>query len=285
MKHDFAVTPEEFAVIVEMRRQRNTIARNRQPMVFGYVRCSNKESGKSGLSPLDQRRQINAWRQFLIQDKPNLQLGEIFEDVGQTGSLAIGARRGGRELLLVVQPGDHIVFARLDRGFRNARDQLNMTNAWDQRGITYHSCDLRLDTSSAGGRLVVGMMAIWNQYELEKLTEKNQAMAEARRRKTRSKRLANGDHDVIGCVKRGPRGKRYPAPQADQQKWMDDIVDMVEGGISLRNVAYVLNEKVRLLAENGEPRKSWRDKHWTFQRVDRWFKRGLELARLPVEIS
>ncbi len=73
-------------------------------------------------------------------------------------------RPAGRRLSAVLTPGDHIVFSRLDRAFRNVRDALTTIETWQRRGIGIHFLDPQVDLSTAHGRAFLQMSAVWAEF-------------------------------------------------------------------------------------------------------------------------
>ena len=74
------------------------------------------------------------------------------------------------------QPGDHVVFARMDRAFRNLRDLLTVLDEYEKREIVVHFVDQRLDLSTANGKLVASILAAIAQWESDRKSEASRAV-------------------------------------------------------------------------------------------------------------
>jgi putative DNA-invertase from lambdoid prophage Rac len=128
--------------------------------IYGYIRASTSgqqytyEAQMAALKP-----HFEAWH------KNGGTLGYVFKDEAVSGGTEIFERPKGRELWKVLKPGDKIVFAKLDRGFRNFLDYAKFAELMKTRGVAYVSADLGLDSSSDTGEFVYSIMASFAQLE------------------------------------------------------------------------------------------------------------------------
>jgi DNA invertase Pin-like site-specific DNA recombinase len=67
---------------------------------------------------------------------------ELFVDAGVSGSVPLADRPQGKRLLEVVEKGDVIVTAKLDRAFRSAADALGTLEEMKDQGVALHMIDL-----------------------------------------------------------------------------------------------------------------------------------------------
>jgi site-specific DNA recombinase len=143
----------------------------RPPVFFGYARVSTTGQAENGLSIEAQIEQIKLHYNMLnlkraAKGEPPLLWGDVYIDSGFSAFKKHFCKRdAGGALNLRLQPGDHLVFSRLDRAFRRTRDAANMTDDWAKRGITVHYLDLNIDTSTAFGRFALTIMAGMAEFE------------------------------------------------------------------------------------------------------------------------
>ena len=78
--------------------------------VYGYCRVSTVRQVEDGLSLEVQRRQVEGYAQM-----HGLALARVFLEQGVSGSVPLGERPAGRELVAALQPGDAVIAAKLDR--------------------------------------------------------------------------------------------------------------------------------------------------------------------------
>jgi DNA invertase Pin-like site-specific DNA recombinase len=96
-----------------------------------------------------------------------------YADPDVSGRIPIGQRSGGYALLRDLQPGDHLVVAKLDRLGRNAVDILRtIDDLTNRRKVTIHIIDLGGDsfsTSNPYSRFVIGTIALFAELEVERI--------------------------------------------------------------------------------------------------------------------
>ncbi len=133
-------------------------------MKIGYARISTRH------------QDISLQRDALTADG----VERIFEDVGS------GADRNRPQLraaLEFARQGDQIVIYRLDRLARSTRDLLDLSDALRQRDIGLRSLSEALDTSTAAGGLLFGVLSVLASFEKDLLAERTRAgLAAARAR-------------------------------------------------------------------------------------------------------
>lgn len=167
----------------EWREMRESIQATQQPtkkprgpLCFGYRRCSHEDLVESQLSLEEQTQSIEQWFQTITADYRNLQWGEMFTDKVEVANENFLNRPGGRDLNAALRPGDHVIFAKLDRGFRNTKDCLAMLKSWTRRGIIVHFADLRVDLSSARGNFMITTVAACARLQASVTSERNKAV-------------------------------------------------------------------------------------------------------------
>lgn len=143
--------------------------------VVGYARVSTREQAEEGISLDDQKAQIRAYCTMR-----GLDLVEVLEDPGVSGSEALCERNGGRGVLDLVAENaiDGVVAWKLDRLFRDCVDCLSTTRTWDNAGVALHLIDLggqAVDTSSAMGRFFLTVMAGAAELERNQISERTKA--------------------------------------------------------------------------------------------------------------
>jgi hypothetical protein len=98
-----------------------------------------------------------------------------FYDEAITSAILFGERDAGRVVIASLQPGDHLVVAKMSRPFRSVRDGENTLHALTLRKVTLHALDMPIDTSRAHGRFVrrVHMAAdqLWREVSSEAVRE------------------------------------------------------------------------------------------------------------------
>lgn len=98
----------------------------------------------------------------------------------------------------LLRPGDTVVVWRLDRLGRSVRDLIDLVEDLHQRGVALKSLRETIDTSSAGGRLVVHVFAALAEFERDLIRERTVAGLAAARARGRlgGRHRALTDHQV-----------------------------------------------------------------------------------------
>jgi hypothetical protein len=129
-----------------------------------YVRhsASSKEQQHSQAA---QGREIAEYIKSLSVFASLADAGEYYDEE-ISGGMAFGKRPAGAILLQRCQPGDHIVVARFDRMCRKVKDLLWMIDWCNEHKVTLHIVDKRFDLSTATGRAMAQMCAVFAEWEL-----------------------------------------------------------------------------------------------------------------------
>jgi DNA invertase Pin-like site-specific DNA recombinase len=133
---------------------------------LGYARVS------TGHQSLDQ--QIDALT------AAGVETDRVYSDV-LSGSSTREQRPGLAALLDYARPGDAIVVVGIDRLGRNAAEVMQTIRDLNERDIVLRSLREGIDTSTAAGRMVAGVLASLAELELELGKERRAAAREARR--------------------------------------------------------------------------------------------------------
>lgn len=204
--------------------------------VYGYTRVSTAEQ-INGQSLDGQARAVEA-----MAMARNATLDQLFTDPGVSGSTPWEKRPQGGKLLAIVEPGDTVVVAKLDRAFRNASDALTKADWLASCGVDLVIADMGPDpvTGNGVGRLFFTMLAALAEFERDRTRERTE---EGRRTKA-SRGGHVGGHAPFGfrVVGSGKASRLEPIPE--QQEAVDTILYCRDTlGMSMRQTAdYALQE-------------------------------------------
>lgn len=193
-----------------------------------YVRVSTEEQGKSGLGLEAQRQKALAYCQLHDHE-----VVEVVEDAGASGKSL--DRPGMARVLQAVdrREVEVVVVAKLDRATRSVRDLGELLERFNRSKVALASVSEHLDTSTAAGRMVVGMLGVIAQWERETIVERiTDAMGVKRRRGERVSRFA-------------PAGWKFDGDRLVEDTVVRDALrqaqSMQAAGHSLREIAVALN--------------------------------------------
>ena len=148
---------------------------------IGYVRVSTSAQAEEGHSLAEQRQRIEGACAFKGIDEI-----EIVEDPGASGATL---RRPGIQRVIEMSGSDdvdYVIVASLDRLTRSIADLQTLIDAFRESGVEMLSASESLDTSTAAGRMVVNIMAVFAQWEREAIGERVRNVQQALREQGRA---------------------------------------------------------------------------------------------------
>jgi putative DNA-invertase from lambdoid prophage Rac len=87
--------------------------------------------------------------------------------------LKTDSRPEGSKLLASLKSGDIVIFPKLDRGFRNTRDALNVLHELKEKGVSVHSIDLGGDVTGNGvGAIIFTILSAFATFERERIASR-----------------------------------------------------------------------------------------------------------------
>lgn len=133
----------------------------------GYVRVSTQDQALNGLSLEAQQARVTAYAVAT-----NRELSEIIVDDGRSAKTL--DRPGVQRILAGIRSGEigAVIIIKLDRLTRSVRDLGDLVELFQQKEADLISVSESLDTGSAGGRMVMNMMATVAQWEREVIGER-----------------------------------------------------------------------------------------------------------------
>lgn len=226
------------------------------PTAYGYTRVSTTDQE---LSPEGQSDQIKAYYDLYFKDTH--ELGGILHDHGVSAfKVPWQERPAGRELLHKLTRGDVLIVTTLDRIWRSSEDRIKTCRFLEEAGIGLVIISLKLDTTTAMGRFVVGVLGEIAQYESAVRGER-MVNAHRVRRKRKTPFRAQPPAGWHFSVKKGRL-----VPDLVERKLLDQIYWWNEAGVqSIKTTA-------AWLKENGITRRSGHqyDHTWLYRHRPYW---------------
>lgn len=198
-----------------------------QPQAVGYARVSTEEQAREGVSLEAQRARIEAWAQG--NDTP---LIGFFEDAGISGSRTENREGLQKAIELACEERAILVVYSLSRLSRSTRDTLQIAERMERAGADLVSLSEKIDTTSAAGKMVFRMLAVLNEFERDQISERTAAALRHKREKRQPYSPTpygfNRTSDMLVI-------------NHDEQKVIEEILELREKGWSLRRIAASLN--------------------------------------------
>jgi putative DNA-invertase from lambdoid prophage Rac len=201
--------------------------------VYAYTRVSTLTQAQDGDSLEAQVRQVLAYASSRALE---LTESDVFVERGVSGGQEFGSRPAGSKLLACLTSGDIVIFPKLDRGFRNTRDALNVLHTLKEKGVSVHSIDLGGDVTGNGvGAIIFTILSAFATFERERIASRISEVKQMRKAQGYfvGGRRAFG-FDVVD-------GKKVP--NEAEQRLLAEMKAMRETGSSLLAVHRWLNEE------------------------------------------
>lgn len=232
------------------------------PTVYCYGRAS---TDRQSITEESQRSACEEYMERSLKPQGYTYGGWLY-DAATSGGTQMFEREKGRQLWALVQPGDRVVWAKLDRAFRSSYDFVHTMMLLQAKGVAFSSLDIGLDSGTPIGRCVFTIMAAFAELEREFIRERT-------RNGLGQKRKAGkpiNPHAPIGWKKIGKKQDSYFLPDPSERAQVERMMAMRGAGKSLERIT---------MAFWGERRTN--GKKWNINSITRALKAGA--AHFPKE--
>lgn len=203
---------------------------------LGYIRVSKVSQE---LSPEAQRKQIEAYCAF-----KGYGLEHIFVDAGTSGGVVLSERPDGAWLVSMLGSVDAVVFAKLDRAFRDVPDCTTTVRELVGAGKSVHFLDLGIDTSTPTGELFVTIVAAFAQFERRRISERiTDALAVVTEQGRHIGPAPFGSRNAVRVVDGQRVDAGVLAPIAEEQAVVAEVLALRSRGLHLSVVADELHRR------------------------------------------
>jgi DNA invertase Pin-like site-specific DNA recombinase len=192
--------------------------------VYGYVRVSTDRQADEGESLGVQERTIAGYAMMHGMTIDHVYVERV------SGAKPIGQRPEGAKLLGILQPGDVVIAAKLDRLFRSALDALEVHAQFIKRGIGLHLIDLGGDIANGLSKLFYTIAVAFAEAERDRIRERVLGTKADQRKRGR---FLGGTAPFGWQV--GEDGGLIEVPE--QQAVIQKLVKLRREGLSLRAIA------------------------------------------------
>lgn len=207
-----------------------------QKEAVGYARVSTEEQAREGISLEAQKARIEAWA--LANDT---RLIGFYEDAGVSGSKSENREGLQRAIGQACDRRAIMVVCSLSRFSRSTRDTLALAERLEKAGADLVSLSERIDTTSASGKMVFRMLAVLNEFERDQISERTAAALRHKRNQRQAYSPTPYGFDRICDLL---------VINHDEQRVIEEILELREEGWSLRQIAERLNHEA-VPAKNG----------------------------------
>jgi len=199
--------------------------------LIGYARVSTADQATS------VQAQTARLRQFAEQQ--GKKLAELFVDEDVSGALPLKHRPAGRRLWDMLQPGDRVAFAKVDRCFRSMADAAVTLALWKEMRVGVSIIDLGIDVSTPAGELYFNQLASFAAFERQMIgTRIREAMAQRR-----ATGKPYGRSRPFGWVRSGPGKDAVWVICKKERELGQRVVEMRDAGMTLAAITQQLSRE------------------------------------------
>jgi DNA invertase Pin-like site-specific DNA recombinase len=198
------------------------------PIVYAYGRAS---TGRQTITEDAQRSVCEEYIKRALVPEGYTYGGWLY-DSATSGTKPMFERDEGRKVWALVQPGDKIVWAKLDRAFRSVIDAAQTMQLLNRKEVSFNSLDLGLDTGSPIGRCVFTILTAFAELEVEFIRQRTRDSLRAKRRAGKP----HGRHAPIGWKKCGKGKDSYYLPDPEERAMVEEMAQRRAAGWSLERL-------------------------------------------------
>ena len=134
--------------------------------VIGYIRVSTQDQAREGVSLEAQRDRIEKWALLNQGD-----IVAVYEDAGISGK-KMDTRPGLVAALAAATKGCALVAYSMSRFARSTRDMMLIADILERQGADIVSISEQLDTTTAAGKMMFRMLAVFAEFERDLTSER-----------------------------------------------------------------------------------------------------------------
>lgn len=245
------------------------------PKCYLYARASSNEQVSDGDSIPHQNRRTLEYYEREIKPR-GVEFGLCVEDPGVSAyKKPFDRRPGGKQLITMMEPGDHIVIDKVDRVWRSLSDFVRLLEYFKRRMISFHFVNLQgmaVSSDSAMGEFMLGMLVMVAQLESAIKSERNTVAAIERRKEGRPiGQTPFGMKIVTKQTQHGPR--KFLEWDEIQMGVMYRIASLREAGKSNGEIADILQRQFADLTGKAFRKSFVCKREWTDRQVRDIYRR------------
>lgn len=192
--------------------------------VWGYGRHS---TDRQSLTEHAQRQQVEEYFEKELRPR-GAEWGGWFYDPATSGTKPLTERPEGLKLWASAQPGDHVIWSKMDRAFRSLMDGCSVMQMFSGKQVFVHSLDLRVDTSTPLGKFFMHVLLAVAELERAYTSQRTkEAMAVKRELGEPYGRFL-----PMGWMRHGKKRTARYVPNYVERKLIDRIMEKRREGMS-----------------------------------------------------
>lgn len=226
---------------------------NTQIKVAGYIRVSTAIQASEGESLTTQKQQIQDFAR-----QKGWELTNIYADEGLSGT-KIEYRTQLQQMIKDAKQGHFsvILFSKLSRFARNAREYQNMSYELEQHGVNLVSIKENIDPTTKTGKMIAGILSLFAQWEHETIKEQ---MYENKMIRWKENRTFMGVPPFGYTWNKGTKQLEINEQEAEIYR---RIVSMyIDTGMGMRDIALKFNTEGLIITKHNRDGAEYKRAKW-----------------------
>lgn len=250
------------------------------PLCYGYARVSTDRQAQTGMGLDGQDQAIEAHYQRIVASR-GVPLVDIRVEAISASKVPFANRDHGAQLMELLGVGDHIIFSKVDRAFRDVIDCLSTIRDLIDSGVVVHIADIQFDSSNhaklKNDMLMLQMKAAFAEHESRTLGERVKEVNAIRRQQG----YAICGKVPLGYKLTGPKGRRRVVPDEAMRKTMRKFRELAEGGMTFYAIErYLVEHRVMRRVRDRSAKDGWRLEFWRRDEISRAVRLLNELEKV-----
>ena len=198
-------------------------------VAYGYCRAS---TGRQDITFDVQQQAIEKYFKGTLEPK-GFTWGGFFEDKAVSGAVPFTERPEGLRLWVLLQPGDSLVWMKMDRASRSTADGARLIEMLCAKKIAVHSLDLGMDMTSPTGQFMASLLVSMGQLERAWISSRTKDAFAA----MRAKGIPMATSVPCGYKKGGPKKHPELIPDTAERLLMDDVHAKFVAGWAIEKIS------------------------------------------------
>lgn len=199
------------------------------PTAYGYARAS---TGRQSLTFDVQKNAVEQHYRSALEPK-GFAWGGMFEDKAVSGNTPFTEREQGLKLWVITQPGDAIVWMKMDRASRSTADGARLLEMLKAKNVSVHSLDLGLDMTTPTGQFMANLLISLGQLERSWISSRTKDAFAARK----ARGLPATNAAPAGYKRQGPKKSSELVPDPVERALLDEVWREFLGGKSMEKIS------------------------------------------------
>ena len=261
----------------------SSLRSERTPVCYGYARVSADPQAEYGLRLNGQGSEIDSYYGRVVAPR-SIPFRQTVVDAVTASEAPFARRDVAARLVEVLEPGDHVIFSKVDLAFRDVIDCVESLHDLAEMGVVAHIVELDFDSSDEQ-RLLRGAAEL---LQKPRFAREHAATLSARATERnvirRLKGLYRGGAIAPGFKLGGPKGRKRLVPNEEERQVMRYMAELHDSGMNYYKIErHLVKERLMRAVRDRTAYRGRRLEFWTHQSIRRAVEQIREIDRQEAE--